>query len=94
MAGAQKFYFTLSVSYLPDNAPTITSLVYQADERLFRAIELKPSHVLRDLLQPKAKWPYRLRPGAHDYGLPHKNVKIFVPRYLYQFSLNFNSAAN
>ena len=40
------------MDYLPDNAPTFSSLVGQADERLFRSIELNPSHVLRDLLPP------------------------------------------
>ena len=67
------------MDYLPDNAPTFPSLIGQADERLFRSIELNPPHVLRDLLPPKAKRPYR----AHDYILPIKNVKNFVPRYLY-----------
>src|SRR6218665_647050 len=76
------------MDYLPDNAPTFPSLVGQADERLFRSIELNPSHVLRDLLPPKAKRPYKLRPRAHDYVLPIKNLKNFVPRYLYQLSMN------
>src|SRR6218665_3583473 len=48
------------MDYLPDNAPTFPSLVGKADERLFRSIELNPSHVLRDLLPPKAKRPYKL----------------------------------
>src|SRR6218665_1627807 len=73
---------------LPDNAPTFPSLVGQAHERLFRSIELNPPHVRRDLLPPKAKRPYKLRPRAHDYILPIKNVKNFVPRYLYQLSTN------
>jgi len=59
---------------LPDNAPTLPSLVGQADERLFRSIELNSSHVLRDLLPPKAKRPYKLRPRAHDYVLPLKTL--------------------
>jgi len=76
------------MDYLPDNAPTFPSLVGQVDERLFCSIELNPPHVLRDLLPPKAKRPYKLRPRAHDYILPIKNVKNFVPLYLYQHSMN------
>src|SRR6218665_2854048 len=76
------------MDYLPDNAPTFPSLVGKADERLFRSIELNPSHVLRDLLPPKAKRPYKLRPRAHDYVLPIKDDKNFVPRYLYPLSMN------
>ena len=62
-----------------------------SDERLFRSIELNPSHVLRYLLPPKAKRPYQLRLRAHDYVLPIKNVANFVPRYLYHLSMNLNT---
>jgi len=34
----------------------------------------------------------KLRLGTHDYVFPQKNVKNFVPRYLYQLSMNLNTS--
>jgi len=52
--------------YIPDDAPSITELVDQGDDRLLRSTESNPLHVIRELLPPKVIWSYELRPRPHN----------------------------
>jgi len=70
------------------NLASITDLVGQDDDRLFRSIESNPLHVLWELLPPKVKWSYELQDRPHNYVGPPKKDKNFVSRYLYKLSMN------
>src|SRR6218665_660635 len=49
---------------------------------LFKAIILNPYHVLNSRLPEKRSTNYRLRPRAHQFNLPQKDDKNFLPRLL------------
>src|SRR6218665_3533444 len=72
------------MGYLPADAHSIPALVDQAEAGLFRSIHLNPAHVLRHLLPPTVQHAYRLRPRPHNYVLPPKDDKNFIPRHLYK----------
>src|SRR6218665_569296 len=67
------------MGYLPADAPGILALVDQAEASLFRSIPLNPAHVLRHLLPPTVQHANGLRPRPHNYVLPPKDDKNFIP---------------
>src|SRR6218665_1400912 len=69
--------------FLPPSAPTAEKLPASADAQLFKAIILNPCHVLNSRLPEKRNTNYRLRPRAHQFNLPQKDDKNFLPRLLF-----------
>jgi len=55
---------------------------------IFRSVKFNPLHVLQELLPPKVKRSYELRPQPYNYVLPPNNDKNFVTCYLYKLSMN------
>ena len=70
--------------FLPPSAPTAEQLAASADAQLFKAIILNPYHVLNSRLPEKRSTNYRLRPRAHQFHLPQKDDKTFLPRLLFK----------
>src|SRR6218665_2453792 len=69
--------------YLHQDLPSVSALVAEADSRLFSTIETRADHVLSHLLPPRKKTKYCLRPRTHEYVLPYKDTRNFIPRFLY-----------
>ena len=70
----------------PANGPSVTSMMQEADKKLFRTILCNKSHVMHSLLPPIKSTPYNLRSRAHDRTLPLKTFtlsKNFIYRVLY-----------
>ena len=76
------------MGYLPDNAPDVSDMVRRAEDRLLTAVSRNTSHVLRSLFPPVIKRSYSLRPRTHDFVLPPKDDKNYIPRVLYRRLLN------
>src|SRR6218665_1391686 len=69
--------------YLPADHPSFENLAMKADQRLYRSIVRDPYHVLRRFFLEKAPTGHNLRLRAHNFALPIKDNKNFVPRILY-----------
>ena len=70
--------------FLSMSSPSASTLANEADLRLFRAVTQDPNHVLCKFL-PEAKWAiYNLRPRVHEFQLPTKDNRNFIPRLLYK----------
>ena len=67
--------------FLHQDMPPISALVAEADSRLFSAIETRTDHILSHLF-PQKKTKYSLRPRTHEYVLPYKDTRNFIPRFL------------
>ncbi len=68
--------------YLPDH-PTVEDLVSKADNALFRRVTAG-SHVLNSLLPEVKSHRHNLRVRVHNFVLPDKDDKNFIPRMLYR----------
>src|SRR6218665_3907535 len=55
--------------FLPMLVPSASTLVSEADQRLFKAVIQNPSHVLRKLLPEVTQTNYDLRHRAHKFRL-------------------------
>src|SRR6218665_3809148 len=53
-----------------------------SDDRLFKSILLDPNHVLRKHFSETRPTNYNLRPRAHEFKLPLKDDRNYVPRLL------------
>ena len=73
--------------YLKDDFPTAEDMAKLADERLLAAVIRCDHHVLRGLFPPVINTKYHLRPRPHNYSLPPKDNRQFIPRVLYRSSL-------
>ena len=69
--------------YLPPNSPDIDQLVCDADASLLKAVIRNDFHVLRSLFPPIITRHYNLRPRPHDFTLPDRDDRNFIPRVLY-----------
>src|SRR5688572_11043885 len=69
--------------YLPLNSPDIDQLVCDADASLLKAVIKNDFHVLRSLFPPIITRHYNLRPRPHDFTLPDRDDRNFIPRVLY-----------
>ena len=67
--------------YTPDG-PTAADLVSKADNTLFRRATAG-SHVLKSLLPEAKTHSHNLRARVHNFILPDKDDKNFIPRMLY-----------
>lgn len=55
-----------------------------ADNKLFQAVCANPLHVQSSLFpSAKIQYTYNLRAGVHNYTLPIKDKKNFIPRLLF-----------
>jgi len=70
--------------FLPEAAPDAETLAREADDRLFKSILLDPNHVLRKHFPETRPTNYNLRPRAHEFKLPLKDDRNFVPRLLFK----------
>ena len=75
---------TKRFGYLPPTASTAEELSRRADDTLFRAITLDRHHVLHALLPDTRSHGHNLRPRSHNYTLPAKDDRNFVPRMLFR----------
>ena len=72
------------LDYLPSSQEPIEALVDTAERRLLGAVISNYSHVLRSLFPPIVHRQYNLRPRSHNFKLPEKDDKNFIPRILYK----------
>ena len=70
--------------FLPQVAPDAETLAREADDRLFKSILLDPNHVLRKHFPETRPTNYNLRPRAHEFKLPLKDDRNFVPCLLFK----------
>jgi len=75
---------TKRMGYLRMDSPSANEMARMADDRLLSAVIWNEDHVLRKLFPPTIKRHYSLRPRRHDFILPTKDDKNFIPRALYQ----------
>ena len=71
------------MGYLPDNTPDVSDMVREADDKLLASVCSNPFHVLRSLFPPVIKRRCGLRLRSHNFELPTKDDKNFIPRVLY-----------
>ena len=73
--------------YCQSDDQTFESMCGDADAALFRSIVTNREHVLHQLLPPKAKRGYDLRPRPHEFELPRRTSHLadsnFMIRMLY-----------
>src|SRR6218665_216950 len=70
--------------FLPQAAPDAEALAREADDRLFKSILLDPKHVWRKNFPKTRPTNYNLRPRAHEFKLPLKDDRNFVPSLLFK----------
>ena len=70
--------------FLSHDAPTVAEMASKADDRLFNAIRTNDHHVLRRLCPRLRETTYTFRPRPHQFSLPPKDTKNFIPRLLYK----------
>jgi len=51
---------------------------------IFKSVHLDPNHVLRKHFPETRPANYNLRPRAHEFKLPLKDDRNFVPRLLFK----------
>jgi len=61
-------------------------LMKPAEEKLLCKVKDNECHILRPLFPPLAQRSHSLWPRAHDFVLPHKYDKNYIPRILYRLS--------
>src|SRR6218665_2922917 len=76
------------MGYLPGDSPAVSEMVRKAEDKLLSAVTSNQFHVLRRPLPPTIERKYSLRPRKHDFVLPPKDDKNFIPRVLYSSLLN------
>jgi len=84
---------TQRMGFLSESAPNMPEMVYAAEDGLLRAVGQNTSHVLRSLFPPTITRRPGLRPRPHDFELPPKDDKNFIPRILYK-TLSKNKQIN
>ena len=72
------------MGFLPMASPGVEERVGVAEDRLLSAVTWSHSHVLCRIFPPKVRRQYNLRPRPHDFVLPTKNKRNFIPRVLYK----------
>ena len=70
--------------FLSAETPDEATLVSKAADRLFQAIIADPNHVLRKHFPGIKRSNYNLRPRAHEFTLPQKDVRNSIPRLLFR----------
>jgi hypothetical protein len=75
---------TKRFGYLPSAAPTAEELSRRADDTLFKAVKTDRCHVLHSLLPTTRSHGHNLRSRSHNFVLPAKDDRNFIPRMLYR----------
>ena len=70
--------------FLPSSVQSAEKLEREADTALFRAIVSNPLHVLRRFFPELRQNKYNLRLRSHEFVLPPKDDRNFIPRLLYR----------
>src|SRR6218665_1265260 len=70
--------------FLHKDDPSACDLAIKADLALFRAISTNPNHVLHNYLPCPKQHKYHLRARVHNFTLPLKDDRNFIPRSLYR----------
>jgi hypothetical protein len=70
--------------YIDKTSPTAAELSVAADNSLFKALCVNRDHVLHHMLPSSITHGYNLRSRPHNYILPTKDTKNFIPRMLYK----------
>src|SRR5688572_10175691 len=82
--GLQRFLQRVKrMGYLPPQQPDVVCMMEKADNQLFQAVIWNSSHVLRSLFPPTVRRSYALRQRPHDFELPIKDDRSFIPRVLF-----------
>src|SRR6218665_2971055 len=63
-------------------------LIKPAEKKLLCKVKNYECHILLPLFPPLAQRSHSLRPRAHDFVLPRKDDKNYIPRVLYRLSNN------
>ena len=66
------------MGYLPGDSPAVR----EAEDKLLSAVTSNQVNVLRRLFSPTIECKYSLRTSKHDFFLPPKDYKNFIPRVL------------
>ena len=74
------------MGFLPPRSPGVGEMVGVAEARLLQAVTRCEHHLLRGLFPPKLQRRHNLRPRPHDFELPAKDTKNFIPRVLFKRS--------
>ena len=69
--------------FLSAETSDVATLVSEAVNRLCQAILADPNHVLRKHSPDIKRSNYNLRPRAHEFTLPLKDDRNFIPRLLF-----------
>src|SRR6218665_1895958 len=75
---------TMRMGYLPEEFPEVGELIDVADRRLLAAVIHSSDHVLRPLVPPVITRRPGLRRRQHEFTLPEKADRNFIPRILYR----------
>src|SRR6218665_2788535 len=70
------------------HSPAVSEMVREAEDKLLPAVTSNQFHVLRHLFPPNIERKYSIRPRKHDFVLPPKDDKNFIPKVLYISMLN------
>src|SRR6218665_567164 len=70
--------------YLPSDFPDLTTLVEEADCKLFKNVRRSNTHVLRHYITGKPVPTRLLRVRAHNCVLPPRDNRDFISRALYK----------
>jgi len=72
------------MGYLPEEFPDAGELVDVADRRLLAAVTHSSDHVLRPLFPHVISRRPGLRRRQHEFTLPEKDDRNFIPRILFR----------
>ena len=80
--------YDIDLDYDYPDFPAVSEMVREAEDKLLSAVTSNQFHVLRRLFPPTIERKYSLCPRKHDFVLPPKDDKNFIPRVLYSSLLN------
>ena len=70
--------------YLSSTTKGISELIEEAEKRLLKAVIWNENHVLRGLFPDIVQRHYNIRTRPHEFKLPAKDDKNYIPRILYR----------
>jgi len=81
----ERFLKTMQrVGYLLPTIKGIEEMIGEAENRLLQAVIWNEWHVLRDSFPAVLQRHYNFRPRPHDFKLPPKDDKNYIPIILYR----------
>ena len=70
--------------FLSAETSDVATLVSEAEDRISQVIIADSNHVLRKHFPDIKRSNYNLRPRAHEFTLPLKENRNFIPRLLFR----------